>query len=180
MPRVQILANEVSTLDEMDDLFKKSNAFLKNYGLQAGVDDLPNIQPPRHPVVCIPTTLSAGEYNPNGGATNDKTKHKQVFAPPNSSGPQILLMDPVLTQTTPERIWLSTGLRAMDHCVETICSSNPSAEGTKASLRGIQLLIPGLLRAKRDAGDVKARLDCLLGAAESMKASVIHGVHVGE
>lgn len=174
-----MLANEVSTLDEMHDLFKKSNAYRKDH-VPAEGEALPTINPPRLPIVCVPTTLSAGEFNPPGGATHDVTKHKQLFFPPNHRGPQILIMDPVLTQTTPERVWLSTGLRAMDHCVETICSSNPKAEGTKASLRGIGLLIPGLLKTKRDVGDAGARLSCQLGAAESMKASVIYGVHVGE
>ncbi|KAJ4423245.1 hypothetical protein N0V82_002106 [Gnomoniopsis sp. IMI 355080] len=175
---VLMLANEVSTLDGMDDVFKKSNAFRENYVLPAG-ESLPNIKPPGLPIICIPTTLSAGEFNPAGGATHDETKHKQIFFPPNHSGPQILIMDPVLTQTTPERVWLSTGLRAVDHCVETICSSNPKMEGTEASLKGINLLIPGLLKTKKAADDSRARLSCQLGAAESMKASVIYGVHVG-
>lgn len=173
-----MLANGVSTLDEMDKLFNKSNAYRNKYVLPAG-EALPTIHPPRLPVICIPTTLSAGEFNPPGGATHDETRHKQLFFPPNNRGPQILIMDPALTQTTPERVWLSTGLRAVDHCVETICSSNPKAEGTESSLRGIRLLLPGLLRAKRDGSDSKARLRCQLGAAESMKASVIYGVHVG-
>lgn len=174
-----MLANEVATLDEMDDLFKKSNAHRKNYVLPAS-EALPTVHPPRLPIICVPTTLSAAEFNPPGGATHDETKHKQLFFPPNHRGPQVLIMDPGLAQTTPERVWLSTGLRAMDHCVETICSSNPKAEGTEASLRGIELLIPGLLKTKRDGKDAKARLSCQLGAAESMKASVIYGVHVGE
>lgn len=177
-----MLANEVFTLDGMDTLFKQSNAYRKGHVLPAG-ESLPTIHPPRLPIICVPTTLSAGEFNPPGGATHDETKHKQLFFPPNHRGPQVLVLDPALTQTTPERVWLSTGLRAVDHCVETICSSNPKGEGTEASLRGIKLLIPGLLRTKEQKSgeeeDRKARLSCQLGAAESMKASVIYGVHVG-
>ena len=89
------------------------------------------------------------------------------------------MADPALTRTTPERVWLSTGLRAVDHCVETICSSNPNEGGTAHSLKGIGLLIPGLLRTKRDPGDDEARLRCQLGAAESMKATNLFGVRVG-
>lgn len=182
----QILANEVSTLDEMDNLFKQSNVYRKGHvptTAAAGEEALPNVHPPNLPIICVPTTLSAGEFNPAGGATHDETRHKQLFFPPNQRGPSILVFDPALTQTTPERVWLSTGLRAMDHCVETICSSNPKGEGTEASLKGIGLLIPGLLKTKEKDGEgergCKARLSCQLGAAESMKASVIYGVHVG-
>ena len=37
-------------------------------------------------------------------------------------------MDSAFMQTTPQKLWLSTGLRAVGHCVETICSSNPNLE----------------------------------------------------
>lgn len=76
-------------------------------------------------------------------------------------------------------MWLSTGLRAVDHCVETICSSNPNPEGTKHSLRGLKLLLPGLLRTKQEPNDLEARLRCQLGAAESMRAANLYGVKVG-
>lgn len=87
--------------------------------------------------------------------------------------------DSALTQTTPQRVWLSTGLRAVDHCVETICSSNPKPEGTKHSLQGLKLLIPGLLRTKQEPSDLEARLRCQLGAAESMRAANLYDVKVG-
>lgn len=63
--------------------------------------------------------------------------------------------------------------------METICSSNPDPEGTKHSLRGLKLLIPGLLRTKEEPSDLEARLRCQLGAAESMRAANLYGVKVG-
>lgn len=63
--------------------------------------------------------------------------------------------------------------------METICSSNPNPEGTKHSLRGLKLLLPGLLRTKQEPGDLEARLRCQLGAAESMRAANLYGVKVG-
>lgn len=134
----------------------------------------------------VTTTLSAGEFNPAGGATNDATRHKQSFRSPppagggSAGGVSVVVMDPALARTTPARVWLSTGLRALDHCVETVCSSNPSAAGTAHSLRGARLLVPGLLRARAEPGDGAARLRCQLGAAESMKAMNLYGVRIGE
>lgn len=180
-PFLQILANDVTTHADLDRLLRTSIALrhAKTTGTPTEDAQAIPVQPPVVPVMCITTTLSAGEFNPAGGATDDTTHHKQLYWPPNNRGPQVLIIDPSLTKTTPERVWLSTGLRAMDHCVETICSSNPKPEGTEASLRGIKALIPGLLRSKDDPDDLEARLSCQLGAAESMRASVVHGVRVG-
>ena len=172
-----MIANDVFTFDEMDPLFKESMVHRS----------APEGQPPSHnlkastiPIISVTTTLSAGEYNYAGGATNDVTKHKKLFVDPIRSGPSVIVLDPELTLTTPERVWLSTGLRAVDHCVETICSSNHKPEGTVYSLHGIKLLIPALLQTKKDPKDPEARLKAQLGGAQSMKAHLLEGVHVGK
>ncbi|TVY52337.1 Dehydrogenase FUM7 [Lachnellula cervina] len=136
------------------------------------------LKPSVMPIISITTTLSAGEYNPIGGATSDTTKHKQLFLAPASTGPKVIIWDPELTLTVPDKVWLSTGLRAVDHCVETICSSNPKAAGTVYSTKGLRLLIPALLRTKQDPTDLAARLDAQKGSAESMKAFLLEGVRV--
>ncbi|TVY41300.1 Dehydrogenase [Lachnellula occidentalis] len=173
------LANgiDLEDVEAFDRFLKKS--------LQLRIDRLidPNaptdLKPAVMPVICITTTLSAGEYNPTGGATNDKTKHKQLFLAPASTGPKVIIWDPELTLTTPAKVWLSTGLRAVDHCVETICSSNPKPAGTVYSTKGLRLLLPALLRTKQDPTDLDARLNAQKGGAESMKAFLLEGVHVG-
>lgn len=146
----------------------------------ANPDAPTDLKPSVMPIISITTTLSAGEYNPSGGATNDTTKHKQLFTDPASTGPKIIIWDPELTFTVPEKVWLSTGLRAVDHCVETICSSNPNPRGTTYSTKGLRLLIPALLKTKQDSKDLEARLNAQKGGAESMKAYLLEGVRVGE
>ena len=173
----QALANDADTIDKLDILFTASNALRHGKPVPEGC---PVLKPSTMPFMCATTTLSAGEFNPNGGATNDMTKHKQLFSDPARVGPRVIIMDPRLTLTTPERVWLSTGLRAVDHCVESICSSKPKPEGTAHALKGINLLIPALLRTKEDPQNLDARLKAQLGAAESMKAFLLYGVPVGK
>ena len=171
------IANEADTVEKLDALFKESNSHRhKEMGSSAPTHSL---KPSTISIMCVTTTLSAGEYNPVGGATHDETKHKQLFVDPSNTGPKVIVMDPELTLTTPERVWLSTGLRAVDHCVETICSSKPKPEGSVYSTMGIRLLIPSLLKTKKDRGNLEARLNAQLGGAESMKAYLIEGVPVG-
>jgi maleylacetate reductase len=72
---------------------------------------------------------------------------------------------------TPEWLFLSTGIRAVDHAVEDICSINgqPIAEG--ASYHALRLLGGGLPAVKADPANLEARLDCQIGAWMSMVGS---------
>jgi len=41
--------------------------------------------------------------------------------------PDIVILDPQVTRQTPPRLWFSTGMRALDHALETWCSTNPTS-----------------------------------------------------
>ena len=66
-------------------------------------------------------------------------------------GPALVILDPTLTADTPEFIWLSTGVRAIDHCVEIMCSLSATEKSDQDASSGLRLLVPGLLRCKRAA-----------------------------
>jgi alcohol dehydrogenase class IV len=69
---------------------------------------------------------------------------------------------------SPEWLWLSTGIRAVDHCVEGVCSNEAHVFGDAQALKGLALLASGLPRVKAQPKDLAARLDCQLGAWLSM------------
>ncbi|CAE7337676.1 FUM7, partial [Symbiodinium sp. KB8] len=71
------------------------------------------------PQVSIPTTLSAGEFAPYAGCTDPATKVKETYVWLDAL-PKAIVLDPWLAQQTPEWLFLSTGLRAVDHCVECL------------------------------------------------------------
>jgi alcohol dehydrogenase class IV len=129
------------------------------------------------PVVSIPTTLSGGEYQALAGGTNDETHQKHGFRH-GTVGPSLVVLDAELTTTTPDRFWLSTGIRAVDHCVETLCSLQSHKEGDEAAVKGLKQLVPGLLRCKKDRNDLEARHLCQLGVINAM-AAVRTGVDLG-
>jgi maleylacetate reductase len=127
--------------------------------------------------ICVPTTLSGGEFNPLSGATDEVTEHKQAYEERNMA-PYAVILDPMLTRHTPEWLWTSTGVRAVDHAVETLAShlSNDFADGMAES--ALHLLAEGLPRVKADPNDFDARLKCQIGAWQSM-ISIIGGVPMG-
>lgn len=128
-------------------------------------------------VICMPTTLSGGEFNTLSGSTNEVTRHKQGYDHPGMA-PIAIVLDPRLTVYTPEWLWLSTGVRAVDHAVETLASkqSNDFCDGVADS--ALRLLVEGLPKSKASPADLDGRLKCQIGAWQSMIA-VVGGVPMG-
>jgi maleylacetate reductase len=87
-------------------------------------------------------------------------------------------LDPALTLHTPEWLWLSTGIRAVDHAVEDLCSINTQPISEATAFQALRLLGRGLRAVKQDPADLSARLDCQLGAWMSIIGSSA-GVHKG-
>lgn len=127
-------------------------------------------------IIC-PTTLSGGEFNPLSGATDESIKLKQAYEQ-RQMAPITVVLDPALTVHTPEWLWLSTGVRSVDHALEALGSleSNYFADGMAAS--ALELLSDGLARVKADPTDLDARLKCQVGAWQSM-IPIVGGVQMG-
>ncbi|KAL2355728.1 putative Fe-containing alcohol dehydrogenase [Cryomyces antarcticus] len=142
------------------------------------LDRLDNLKAPDVPIVSIPTSLSGGEYSNLGGGTNDHTHQKHAFTGP-IKGPALVILDPALSTTTPDSIWLSTGIRAVDHCVEAMCSLSSTEDSDRDSATGLRLLVPGLLRCKHNKQDLEARQSCMLGVIDAIKGVFQHNVPLG-
>ncbi len=127
--------------------------------------------------IVVPTTLSAGEFNARAGVTNSQLRLKQSYMHPGII-PISVILDPVVTVPTPEWLFLSTGIRAVDHAVETYLSIDANAYFDGACLQALRLLGDGLPRVKADPGDLDARMNCLMGAWMSM-TGVIAGARLG-
>ena len=72
--------------------------------------------------IALPTTLSAGEYTPVGGVTDEAHHIKGGVADPRLQ-PRTIFLDPELTMETPAWLWAATGMRAVDHAVEASYSA---------------------------------------------------------
>ncbi|KAL5611041.1 hypothetical protein FOBRF1_007158 [Fusarium oxysporum] len=119
-------------------------------------------------LICIPTSLSGAEYQAIAGATDTKSKAKRIFEP--MLGPNLVIQDHQLATTTPQKTWLSSGIRAIDHCVEILCSLKSNAVADEWAARGLDELISGLLRSKHEPEDLDARHLCQKGVMKAMRA----------
>lgn len=147
------------------------------YVNEAGDTVVPQFDAPEIRVICCPTTLSGGEFNTMGGVTDDKDNKKQGYTH-RMMAPIAIVLDPALTIHTPEWLWFSTGVRALDHALEALGSthSNHFCDGIAGS--AIRLLSSALPDVKADGADLDARLRCQVGAWQSM-IPVIGGVPMG-
>ncbi|MHB8571994.1 MAG: iron-containing alcohol dehydrogenase [Candidatus Dormibacteria bacterium] len=75
------------------------------------------------PIVAVPTTLSAAEWACSFGMTDPVSRTKGGFRD-RALLPVALVLDPELSESTPEWLWYGSGMRALDHAVEAICADN--------------------------------------------------------
>ena len=156
------LGNDVTTPDQLD-------AF-RAIITPDGKTERPPTRPPGVRFIAVPTTLSAGEFTWFAGCTDTARHVKESFGTALMM-PTAVILDPAITVHTPEWLFLSTGIRAVDHAVEDLCSINPTPFSDGASMHALRLLSRGLMAVKADPTDLAARLKCQLGAWMSMMGS---------
>jgi maleylacetate reductase len=122
----------------------------------------PQLKAPTVRQISVPTTIAGGDFSASAGVTNEKTKVKESLRHPLVI-PRVVILDPWLSLHTPEWLFLSTGIRAVDHCVEGICSREAQPYGDAQALRGLAMLAQAMPRVKADANDLDARMDCQIG-----------------
>jgi alcohol dehydrogenase class IV len=165
------LANDIRNEEDLSSLWAHGPTWAK------ADTEREKPKPPAIPVISVPTSLSGGEYQSIAGGTDDKTNEKRRFEPP-TKNPALVVLDPDLMTTTPEWVWLSTGVRSVDHCVETLCSLLSNPKGDAEAGKGLGILIPALLKCKHNPEDLEARLQCQLGVIHAMSA-VGNGIPLG-
>lgn len=112
--------------------------------------------------VIVPTTLSAAEFSNIGGCT-DRTRQVKDLYVGKFICAQMVVLDPALTVHTPEWLWLSTGIRAVDHAVESICSRTPNPFVAATCAEGLRMLRESLPANRNTPADLDMRLQSQLG-----------------
>ncbi|KAJ7238191.1 hypothetical protein C8J57DRAFT_1727673 [Mycena rebaudengoi] len=121
-------------------------------------------KPTRMPYILIPSTLSGGEYSSYSGVTDEQTNIKYQLC--NLAPADVVILSGELAATTPEDVWIASGVRAIEHCCENLCTfkkEEPWAVVEKAQIDGLKLLVPNLLKTLEDPRNATARFSCQLG-----------------
>ncbi len=153
-----LMAEGVTTVEALRDLGHRHDGMLE--------PDLAGKPLPLQ--VSIPTTLSAGEFNMGGGNVLDdqaghkiRVRHPRLYA-------DLIVLDPDMTIGTPDWLWLSSGVKALDHCIERLYSRGNQPAIDAPVLTAAELLFNNLPISREGDGNSHARLQCLLAAWLSM------------
>jgi maleylacetate reductase len=109
------------------------------------------------PHVALPTTLSAAELAAGAGFT-DEAGNKAGMRDPRLL-PDAVIYDAELTLATPMTLWLSTGIRALDHAVEGFLAEGEHPFSDVMALEAIRRLFDSLPKAKASPEDTGIRTE---------------------
>jgi len=113
--------------------------------------------------LAIPTTLSAAEFSHSAGMTDDISKRKTGVRDPRLV-PRFIFLDPKITVDTPAWLWACTGIRSLDHAVESIYSARHQPYVDTLALESITLLFRNLKLSTDNPTEIAARLACQTAA----------------
>src|SRR5258706_1850993 len=104
------------------------------------------------PHLSVPTTLSVAELAGSAGFSAEGAKQKVGVAAPELR-PAPVFYDADLAVKTPLDLWLTTGIRAVDHAVETLLAPRQHPLPDVAALDGLRRLRKVLLPTKANPTD---------------------------
>jgi alcohol dehydrogenase class IV len=129
------------------------------------------------PQVHVPTTLSSGEWTPASGMTGDEPGVKTYVVDPHMA-PFAIVLDPDVTLATPRELWLSTGVKAVDHACEALWGPRAHPVTDVLAVEAIRRLRVALPATATDPDDLGARLDAQIAGWMSMAGVVNVRVHL--
>lgn len=114
------------------------------------------------PVIAVPTTAGTGSEVGRASVITDQENHikKIIFHP--KMLPEQVILDPELTVGLPPSITAATGMDALSHNLEALCSPFYHPMATGISIEGIRLVQEYLPRAVSDGKDIVARTQMLV------------------
>ncbi len=113
-------------------------------------------------MLAVPTTLSAAEFTPFAGVSDAARSVKEGYGHPELA-PVAVILDAAVTRSTPMDLWLSTGMKAVDHAVEQLCNPERAPYADALAAEGLRLLAQGLPASKAAPDDLVARQACQFG-----------------
>ena len=137
------------------------------------------------PHLAIPTTLSVAELAAGAGYTNEAGDKAGMRDP--RLLVETVIYDAELTLDTPMDLWLSTGIRALDHAIEGLLAEGDHAFNDVMALEAIRRLFESLPLAKaapddadvRTANQVAAWFSFTLPGASASGLSHMMGKQIG-
>lgn len=115
------------------------------------------------PIIAVPTTLSGAEFTYQAGLTDETTGSKAQYYD-RAALPRRIFLDAEATRETPDTLWLTTGVKALDHDVERLYSRDRQPLSDALGLESLITLFHDLPTSLSHPADLEARQRLLMAA----------------
>lgn len=109
--------------------------------------------------IAVATTLSTGEVTPGGTPVDELTGRKSGYLV-RDGAPQVLIYDPDIILHTPRDLLISTGVRGLDHAINTLCGMDPEPLSGLLAAKAAQLFVENLKDVSGPTSTREARSNC--------------------
>lgn len=134
------------------------------------------------PCVLIPTTAGTGSEATKFTIITDTENDVKMLLKGNDLMPDIAVVDPEFTLSTPKGVTIATGMDALTHAIESYTSRKANALTDLYAISAIKRIFRSLPKAAADGSDVSAREEMAIAAFEAgvcinnASVTIVHGM----
>lgn len=134
------------------------------------------------PMVAIPTTAGTGSEATKFTIITDTETNVKMLLKGDALMPDLAVIDPQFTITSPPSLTAATGLDALTHAIEAYTSRKAQPMTDVYALSAVKRIFEYLPRAFRDGNDVLAREEMCLASLEAgiafnnASVTIVHGM----
>ncbi len=146
------------------DCTKGINFILTNGGRMEDYWGVDKATKPMLPSIGIPTTAGTGSEAQSFALISQEGTHQKMACGDKKAQFRTVILDPVLTTTTPKEVTAATGIDAISHAVESYVSTRRNPISQMFAKEAWQLLENSFEVVVSDPKNIEARSRMLLGA----------------
>ncbi|WP_068677253.1 iron-containing alcohol dehydrogenase [Oceanobacillus sp. Castelsardo] len=134
------------------------------------------------PHIAIPTTAGTGSEATDATVINNTSNDVKMMIKQPAFMPEVAIVDPLLTVSSPKSVTAATGVDALSHAIEAYISRQAQPMTDMLALSAMEKIVGNLKQAYKDGSDIDAREEMAVGALQAgmafTNASVclVHGM----
>jgi alcohol dehydrogenase class IV len=134
------------------------------------------------PHIAIPTTAGTGSEATDVTVITNTTYDVKMMIKQPAFMPNVAIVDPLLTVSSPQHVTAATGVDALSHAIEAYISKRSQPMTDTIALSAMKLLVENILTAYKDGGNIDARQAISLGSLQAGMAfsnssvCLVHGM----
>ncbi|MDM5246685.1 iron-containing alcohol dehydrogenase [Lysinibacillus sp. G4S2] len=134
------------------------------------------------PHIAIPTTAGTGSEATDATVITNTTNEVKMMIKQPAFMPNVAIVDPILTVTSPPAITAATGIDALSHAIESYLSRLAHPYSNVLARSAMELIVNNMLKVYEHGDDIEAREAMSLGSMQAglsfsnASVALVHGM----